>query len=680
MRLTQMLCASLAFFPFCVSVSLAQTDSLKKADQYYKDGMDAFNYEHRNRAIVLFKRAILANPNYAAAHLMAGKSIMSTMKKNQALTYFKKAYALDSKVDEDILFYIGQAYHYAEEFDSALMYYDQYNFKLSHMLAFERSMKVNEVNRKIFECRNAKVFKANAVQVTIENLSKAVNSEYPDYAPNISADESLLVFTTRRPDTNGNNNLAEDQEFYEEIHVSKKVNGEWQPSINVGGPLNTAFHNSNISLSPNGKEMFVYKDENGGDLYETDLQADGTWAKPKRLNGYINSPYLENSAAVTLDDEKLFFVSDRPGGYGGTDIYVALKNKRGEWGEAHNLGSVINTEFDEEDVFVSANGQHIYFSSDGHAGMGDLDIYRSTFDSATMQWSEPLNLGYPINSVENDIYFVLSGDERYAYISSIRDNTVGDQDIYRIDMKNWKPITRKELMEKELTEANLLPLSKQNTIITTTETNPSKKETNFNPITLSVNVMDELGKPLDATVKLIDEKKNETVLSKSTDGNYQAKIPNEGYAKFTLAADALGYVSSKSSIHVLGNVENNSIKESMTLEKSNTSSSLALNMYYDVDKDTPNNLEDINILQTLLKENTSWKVLIEGHTDSYGDENYNQQLSERRVNQLKKILVDAGIASSRILTTGYGEKKPITDNGSSAGRKLNRRTTVTILK
>ncbi|HCW09133.1 MAG TPA: hypothetical protein DGG95_17385, partial [Cytophagales bacterium] len=208
-----MLCASLAFFPFCVSVSLAQTDSLKKADQYYKDGMDAFNYEHRNRAIVLFKRAILANPNYAAAHLMAGKSIMSTMKKNQALTYFKKAYALDSKVDEDILFYIGQAYHYAEEFDSALMYYDQYNFKLSHMLAFERSMKVNEVNRKIFECRNAKVFKANAVQVTIENLSKAVNSEYPDYAPNISADESLLVFTTRRPDTNGNNNLAEDQEF-----------------------------------------------------------------------------------------------------------------------------------------------------------------------------------------------------------------------------------------------------------------------------------------------------------------------------------------------------------------------------------------------------------------------------------------------------------------------------------
>jgi hypothetical protein len=204
--------------------------------------------------------------------------------------------------------------------------------------------------------------------------------------------------------------------------------------------------------------MFVYLDENGGDLYETDLKVDGTWTKPDRMNGYINSPYLENSAAVTRDNQKLFFVSDRPGGYGGTDIYMALKNKRGEWSNVQNLGPIVNTVLDEEDVFVSANGQHIYFSSNGHAGMGDLDIYRSSFDSTKMQWTEPLNLGYPVNSVENDIYFVLSGDERYAYISSVRDDSKGDQDIYRVDLLNWKPITRQELIEKEMQSNHLTPV------------------------------------------------------------------------------------------------------------------------------------------------------------------------------------------------------------------------------
>src|SRR5258706_12816775 len=305
--------------------SLAQADSVQRSEEYYKKGIDAFNYSYRKQATDFFNRAIHANPKNAKAYLMAGKSIMLTIKKNQALKYFKAAYRLDPKIDEDIVFLIGQAYHYSEEFDSALMYYEKFNVILSKLLLFERSNKISEVNRKIFECRNAKAFKAYPVDVTIENLGGSINSEYADYAPNISADESVLVFTTRRPD--GGNNLADDQEFYEEIYISKKMNSKWQPSVNMGGPLNTAFHNANVSLSPNGKKMFVYKDENGGDLYETDFGNEESWAKPKRLNGYINSPYLENSAAVTNDEQKLFFVSDRPGGYGGTEIFVSSIKK-----------------------------------------------------------------------------------------------------------------------------------------------------------------------------------------------------------------------------------------------------------------------------------------------------------------------------------------------------------------
>jgi outer membrane protein OmpA-like peptidoglycan-associated protein len=530
------------------------------------------------------------------------------------------------------------------------------------------------------------VFKENPVNVLIEDLGTTVNSEYADYAPNISADESVLVFTSRRPGKEVSNSLADDLEYYEEIHMSKRVDGKWQPSVNVGGPLNTAFHNANISLSPNGKEMFVYSDENGGDLYETELGNDGKWEKPKRLNGYINSPYLENSAAVTSDDKKLFFVSDRPGGYGGTDIYVAFKNKRGEWSEVQNLGSVINTDRDEEDVFVSANGQHIYFSSNGHAGMGDLDIYRSTFDSATMQWSEPLNLGYPVNSVENDIYFVLSGDERYAYISSLRENSVGDQDIYRVDLKNWKPMTRKELMEKELTEANLLtPVNvtanfniPQNSIElrSVNELRPSANT----PVTLMVAAVDEVsGNPIDASVKLIDDSKREIVLEKSGDA-YRTTIQNQGYKKYQILAEAVGYQSARSTIHLMGNGENNTIKESLSLRKIESSVPFVINLYYDVNRVMPNNPEALNMLKSLMLENQTAKVLVEGHTDNTGEADYNLQLSQKRVDAVKKILVEAGIQSERISATGYGESRPLTDNATYNGRKLNRRTMFTIIK
>ncbi len=694
------------FLIFFSIKSYGQTDSLVlKAEKYYKDGMESFSNDHRKKATELFLKAIQLNPKHAEANLMAGKSIMLTINKKHALKYFKNAFALNPKIDEDIIFLIGQAYHYAEEFDSALLYYDMFNRLLYKSLLFERTMKVNEVNRKIFECRNAMVYKANPVKVTIENLGPNINSEYADYAPNISADESLLIFTTRRPDKNNNENLAEDLEFYEEIHLAKKVNGKWQPSANVGGPLNSAFHNSNISLSPNGKEMFVYLDENGGDLYETDLKDDGTWSKPNRMNGYINSPYLENSAAVTKDDKKLFFVSDRPGGYGGTDIYVATKNKRGEWSNVQNLGPVVNTAMDEEDVFVSASGQHIYFSSNGHAGMGDLDIYRSSFDSAKMQWTEPLNLGYPVNSVENDIYFVLSGDERYAYISSVRDDSKGDQDIYRVDLLNWKPITRQELMEKEMQSNRLTPVityvdSKQtagsfaNPASAVNSTQPSTVRSDqpsatiggmaplkkYEPITLTIETNGEDGKPIDGTIILTDDQSKEIPLQKNNAGVYIATIQNQANTQYKVKAEAAGFIPVYSTLHVIGQSENNNLKESLVLRKVDVNTEIILNLYYNSNQATISNPEDLQIIKSLLVENPSIKIKVEGHTDNSGDEQYNLQLSRARAENVKKTLVQSGIDAFRIITNGFGESRPITDNKTYSARKLNRRTTFTIVE
>jgi outer membrane protein OmpA-like peptidoglycan-associated protein len=659
----------LATFLLACLISQAQTDSIKLSDQYYREGMEAFNFSHRKQAVDLFQLSVKANSRNVKACLMAGKSIMLTIHKEKSLPYFKKAYQLDKKSDEDILFLIGQAYHYNEQFDSALWYYHKFNSLLSKSLQFGRVIKMNEVNWKIFECRNAQIYKANPVGATIVNLDENINSEFADYAPTVSADESVMIFTSRRPDNNGNPALAEDLEYYEEILISKRENGKWQKAKKID-ELNSLFHDASVSLSPDGKEMFIYSDENGGDIYETDLQADRTWSSPKRMNGFINSPYVENSAAISADAKKLFFVSDRPGGYGGTDIYVAFKNKRGDWSEVLNLGPTINTERNEEDVFTSANGQHLYFSSDGHAGMGDLDIYRSEFDSAKMVWSEPLNLGYPINSVENDIYFVMTGDEKYAYISSLRGESKGEQDIYRVDLTTWKPITRDKLMEKESQSVH--------EVVSNAMVVPELKE-NAQPIFTDwrIHLRDENKLPLDGKVSLIDSDKNEILLVKSDPGNFSSKVQCKGDSTYELRIEANGFESYSSVIHLGGMSSNTVLEQTISLRKKTSSSLLtSFNLFYETNVVVSKNQSVLDLVSSMMRENKLIKISISGHTDNSGSEAYNALLSKNRAEEAKRYLTRAGIDASRIQIAGYGASKPLADNTTNSGRKLNRRTEI----
>ena len=654
---------------FCAG---AQIDSLKVSEQYYREGMDAFNFSHRKQAVELFKQAVGFNPQSDKACLMAAKSIMLTIHKEQSLPYLKKAYKLNPLIDEDILFLIGQAYHYNEQFDSALWYYDHFNRQLSRSLQFSRVAKMNEVNWKIFECRNAQLFKANPVQVTIENLGPNVNSEWPDYAPTISADESTMIFTTRRPDNNNNASLAEDLEYYEEIFMSKRVDGVWQPARKVE-ELNSDFHDASVSLSPDGKEMFVYSDENGGDIYETDQQPDGAWTNPKRLNGFINSPYFESSAAVSADLQKLFFVSDRPDGYGGTDIYVALKNKRGDWTQVINLGPTINTPRDEEDVFVAANGQHIYFSSNGHAGMGDLDIYRSTFDSATMKWSEPMNLGYPVNSVENDIFFVLTGDERFAYISSMRTPSRGEQDIYRVDLVNWKPVAREALATVEAEAIH------QQVRAAEVETKTPAAQ-RVSPPVWHISVRDENGAPVDAALQIHHADRSDLPVTRMAQGLFQTMLPAAADLRLHLRAEAEGFEPYTSSLRMVGASDSAQLSESVVLKRIARPSvaSASFTVFHETNQVVPQNTYVLDLVAAMLREQPSATVNIVGHTDTNGDEAYNALLSRQRAMEAKKYLEAKGIEGRRISVDAQGEAKPLANNATLAGRRLNRRTELVI--
>jgi tetratricopeptide (TPR) repeat protein len=235
-------------------MSLAQVDSTALSQEYYDMGMEIYDFQHRRQAKDLFVMATEMDPSNAKAHLMAGKSIMLTVHKQEALKHFIDAWVLEPDIDEDILYWIGQAYHHSEQFDSAILFYEQFNRQLARSMRFQRSLKINEVNRKIFECRNGKIFTSYPVDVEITNLSENINSEYPEYAPTITADESLMVFTSRRPEDNINPVVAEDLDFYEDIYISRHVNGEWTYAKNIGAPLNTMYHNASINLAPDGSE------------------------------------------------------------------------------------------------------------------------------------------------------------------------------------------------------------------------------------------------------------------------------------------------------------------------------------------------------------------------------------------------------------------------------------------
>jgi outer membrane protein OmpA-like peptidoglycan-associated protein/tetratricopeptide (TPR) repeat protein len=651
-------------------------DSLAIAQEMYNMGIELFDFATRKQAKEMFVQATEFNPKFAEAHLMAGKAVLLTVHKEEALPYLLAAYKLNPQVDEEILYLIGQANQYSESFDDAIIAYEAYRKTLGRSLSFDRSRKIYDVDWKIFESRNAKIYIANPVDVDIINLSENINTEYSEYAPLVSADEKTLIFTSRRPD-NTNPDLAEDFEFYEDIYRSKFENGQWQPAVAFPAPINGNYHNSDIALSTDGTVLYIYTDENGGDILVS-KKVDGEWSTPKPLKGLINTPYRESSATITNDKNIMYFTSDKPGGYGGTDIYVSKRDNSGRWGKPVNLGNVINTERDEEGPFISKSGKNLYFSSNGHAGMGDLDIYMAIRGDKIEEFGKPVNLGYPINSVENDVYFVLSGDEKSAYYSSVKSTSKGEQDIYKIYMARWQPINIDSLAANEVIEVS--PLEPPPVAANPA---PPISEPFESEISLLLTVLDAQSlDTLTAKVALIEQKEQKVIGATLNDkGTYEIKFTNADHTAYKAKIIKEDYLPYESMIYVIGKERRTyEIHETVALKRIEVAQTGIMNVYFGHDSALPNGYEDIQYLEFLMKGSPNVTVEISGHTDNTGDVNYNKILSQRRADAIKNYLTEHGIDAFRITSKGYGIEKPIGDNSTRIGRRLNRRTEFKILE
>ena len=329
---------------------------------------------------------------------------------------YKKKSVKETKAPEYAYYYLGNAYRIHNELDKALEAYD--NFK--NIPGFENKFNLNILENEIKSCEKAKIIKDIPINVKMINIGTPVNSESANYNPVISSDESTIIFMS-------------EQKFYNAVFQSKKIDGLWTEPENITPQIESDGDVIPTSLSTNGKELYLVKG-NGDerDIYIS--RHDGSrWMKMEKLNQEINSDFGESHASISSDGTTLYFTSNRKGGFGEFDIYKSILSEDGKWGTPQNLGPTINSEFNEETPFISIDSKTLFFSSQGHYNMGGFDIFYSFFDDNDTP-GDPINIGYPVNSTGDDMFYAPIGNGIVGYISKILHGGFGKKDIYRIQI------------------------------------------------------------------------------------------------------------------------------------------------------------------------------------------------------------------------------------------------------
>lgn len=341
--------------------------------------------------------------------------------------YFDKVSPADFP---EVNYYLGRLNHLLKQYDRAIYNFTQYKY-----FGGDNDYSRREIDDLIEKCHTALLFESTTDKtIVITNMGSVINSEQAEYVPLIPADESFMIFTSRRKNTKfGKTDPLGD--YFEDIYISRKdAGGNWTAPLMLDTIVNTELHDACTGLSADGEKLLVYrtsKDLRSGDIYES-FYSNNKWSNPEKLSKIVNSPgNLETSACYSPSGDIIFFSSNRPGGYGGKDLYLVRKLQNGKWGKPFNLGPAINTEYDEDSPFVHPLGNILYFSSEGHKNMGGYDIFKSTFDEKG-EFVGPENLGSPINTVDDDIFFVMNPDATKGYFSSEREGGLGLQDIYNV--------------------------------------------------------------------------------------------------------------------------------------------------------------------------------------------------------------------------------------------------------
>jgi tetratricopeptide (TPR) repeat protein len=430
------------------SVAFAQDDKKdKKGGGIFKDAGDAAKMALAKQklyagqfvsALNSYREVEKNEPDNGTVLYYIGYCYNGLKDMEKAKEYFLKAKEAKNHFKVETNLALGKIYQAEENYDKAIEEFNAYKSNPS-----KDKENAEEADVLLSQSQNAKKMIASPLAVEVTNLGPDINSKYDDKNPCITADGSKLVFTTRRPETtNSEVDTEGDGKFFEDIYIATydSAQKKFGKADEVPGSINTKAHDACTSISADGKQIFLYKNDindkesRGGDVFVSKVNS-GKWKTPEPIGKPIASSYWEGGACISPDGKKYFFTSERPGGFGGSDIWMVERINKKEWGKPVNLGSEVNTVHDEAGMFLAPDGKTLFFCSNGPNSMGSYDVFKTIYTNG--KWSTPVNLGYPINSGAKEGQLTISADAKYAYISSERKGGLGENDIYKIDLKDY---------------------------------------------------------------------------------------------------------------------------------------------------------------------------------------------------------------------------------------------------
>jgi len=675
--LVMALLAAIAFSASAQNVEFTRSafpndpDGLREASRNLRTGENLF-YQGGGRtleSIDYLLKAHAFNPNNGRLNYLIGQALLQTIDYPQAVEYLEKARTLGYP-DPEVYFFLAEAYHVNKDFHKAIELYATFRQQL---LPQELALRRQIIEKRVAQCQHGISLVASPARVYIDNLGSGINSSYDDYSPKLLPGDEQMFFTSRRPLESKARIDRIDYKYFENILIAEKTGDQWRATGHAGNTLNRRNHSAVAAISHDGLTMIVYNGSKGGDLFISEFTK-GKWSKPSRLRNGINSRHQETSAALSADGNTLYFISDRPGGYGGKDIWFTYKDRRGRWLEPMNLGPVVNTEYDEEGLYLTPDGETLYFSSKGHNSMGGYDIFSSTW--ANGRWNEPVNLGYPINSPANDLFFRPTSDGETAYFSSLRAGGQGGSDLYKVTfMGPEKPVINQ--MQNEPIASRARP----NMGIFLDQTTPP-----IPPMTLLRGrvLNDETGEPLLANLELYDNEQEELLATFATNpetGAYFISLP--GGKNFGISVQAEDFLFHSENINITETDVFTEIINDIRLKRVEVGTTIVLrNIFFDTGSASlrPESYAELGVLYKLLEDNPKIKIEISGHTDNVGSAALNQRLSQDRARAVVDFLTERGTAPDRLTYKGYGFSRPVATNDTPEGRQLNRRTEFEIIE
>lgn len=606
----------------------------KAADIFMSAIEDADNNKYR-QALIKMNDAISIEPKFVNAYLsMAG--IYANMKRYDSSVYFfEKGIGLDSVYSAYYFLPYSISLAGTGEFEKALKAVTTF---LSQEKLNQQSMKAGNYRKSTYEFAvdYAKKHPAGNYIFTPKNLGDNVNSSWPEYYPSVTIDGKKLVFTRR---------VENDEDFYE----SSFVNGKWEKAKPLAGKVNTNLNEGAQNISQDGEWIIFtgcnYPEGQGScDLYISRRTNNG-WSEAENLGPVVNTDFWESAPSLSPDKRDLYFSSSQAGGYGGKDIWVCHRSDKGKWSQPENLGPAVNTSGDESCAFMYADNQTLFFNSTGHAGYGSTDLFftRKMGDST---WAEPVNLGYPINTIDDEGSLIVAADGKTAYYAGEGKDNLGALDIYSFELRQDIRPPKTLWVKGKVFDAKT-----------------------------------KLGLP--SSVELTDINSRQLISSVQTDedGNYLSTLPLGKEYAFNVKRKGYLFYSENYDLH------NNNVDTVFTadipLQPIEPGAGIVLkNIFFDSKKTElkPESMAELNSVIQLMNDNPNLKILISGYTDNVGKPQDNITLSNNRaLSVIQYLLSSRKIAKDRLQYKGFGETKPIASNTTEEGRAKNRRTEMSVI-